>query len=237
MSLCFWMRRSHAQTLHRTNICLGIFREKSGDTKIDGLVKSQKINLLPQYIGHNKSYNTICCGQNEKLGLFTSTSRLVAKQKSDMNTRGVLNSTMTLQAVADFFSAEFTVRCDFLKNFIVSHDNLLSQDSDADVVTVAKMTFQTISFEERDKMKALYKTSVMSIVESLSNDNMKKQIEEVFVAKMEYRIKKNNLYVEIAYQGITAAKANQNRALILQPNFYGIRVDLVELWNRYVKHN
>ena len=32
--------------------------------------------MLPQYIGHNKSYNTICCGQNEKLGLFTSTSKL-----------------------------------------------------------------------------------------------------------------------------------------------------------------
>jgi hypothetical protein len=39
-----------------------------GLLNLDGLVKSRKINLLPQYIGHDKSYSTICCGQNEKAG-------------------------------------------------------------------------------------------------------------------------------------------------------------------------
>lgn len=163
--------------------------------------------------------------------------RLITKEKTDMNARGVLNSTMTLEAVADFFSAEFLVRCDFLKNFIVSYPHLLGRDSKPDVVTAAKELFQSISFDEREKMKNLFKSSTKSIAESLSNETMKKDIEERFVAKMDDRIEKNNLYVEVAFQEIAAPRANRNSAIILQPNFYGIGIDPIELWNRYVKHN
>ena len=45
-------------------------------------------------------------------------SKLVSKQKSAMNARGVMNSTITLKAVADFFAAEFIARCDFLKKIL-----------------------------------------------------------------------------------------------------------------------
>lgn len=161
--------------------------------------------------------------------------RLVAKQKSSMNSRGVLHSSMTLQAVADFFSIEFQVRCDFLKNFIVSYASLLSQNSNTDAVTVAKTIFQTISFEEREKMKAMYESSVKTIEESLLNCNMSRQIEEALIASMEAHINKNNMYVEVAYQSMATIKSSQNRVFLLQPNFNGIGVDLLELWNRYVK--
>ena len=50
--------------------------------------------------------------------------RSVAKEKGAMNSRGVMNSSMTIQALADFFAAEFRVRCDFLKSFVVSHSGL-----------------------------------------------------------------------------------------------------------------
>lgn len=161
--------------------------------------------------------------------------RSVAKERGSMNSRGLLNSSMTLQAMADFFSAEFQVRCDFLKNFIVSHASLLSQNSESDDVTVAKTVFQTTSFEERDKIKALYQSSIKTIADSLLNGSMSKQIEEAFTSSMEARINKNNMYVEIAYQTMLTIKTSKNPVFLLQPNFNGIGVDLVELWNRYVK--
>ena len=162
---------------------------------------------------------------------------LVAKEKMGTNARGVLNSTITLHALANFFSAEFVVRCDFLKSFILSHSNLLINNSDKDPATVAKELFQSVSFTERDKIKNLYKSGIKPIEKSLSNENMKKQIEDNFITKMEACIQKNNLYIEIAYKEIAAAKANRNPWLILQPNFSGIGIDLRELWNRYFKNN
>ena len=45
-------------------------------TKFDGLVKSRKLDFLPQYIDYQKDKATICCGQNKMLGVFTSLSSL-----------------------------------------------------------------------------------------------------------------------------------------------------------------
>ena len=50
----------------------------------DGLVKSRKINLLPQYIGHGKANSAIYCVQNEKLGLFTSSSTINNQQSKEI---------------------------------------------------------------------------------------------------------------------------------------------------------
>ena len=161
--------------------------------------------------------------------------KLVAKQKNAMNARGLLNSTITLTAVAEFFAAEFIARCDFLKNFICSHSSMLTKENDTDAITEAKKMFQNFSFAEREKMKNLYKSSVNPIEQSLSNDKMKNDIEQQFISKMEACIKKNNLYLELTFKEITAAKSQQpNRWIILQPNFCGLGVDLIELWNRYV---
>lgn len=161
--------------------------------------------------------------------------KLVAKQKNAMNTRGLLNSTITLTVVADFFAAEFIARCDFLKNFICFHSNLLTKENDTDAITEAKNMFQIFSFSEREKMKNLYKSSVMPIEQSLSNDKMKNDIEQQFISKMEACIKKNNLYLELSFKEIEAAKSQpSNRWIILQPNFCGLGIALIELWNRYV---
>jgi len=161
--------------------------------------------------------------------------KLVAKQKNAMNARGLLNSTITLMAMADFFAAEFIARCDFLKNFICSHSNSLTPENDTDAITEAKKMFQIFSFSEKERMKNLYKSSVRPIEQSLSNDKMKSDIEQQFISKMEGCIKKNNLYLELAYKEIAAAKSQpSNRWIILQPNFCGLGVNLIELWNRHV---
>lgn len=161
--------------------------------------------------------------------------RLITNEKNSMNARGILISTITLQAIADFFAAEFLARSDFLKTFIISHANLLGQSGGTDRVTQAKTLFQSCSFAERDSMKSLYTSSVKSIADGLQNEGMKNQIEKGLVSKMEERIKKNNLYVEVAYQELSAANEAQKRVMLLQPNIYGIGIDLVELWNRYIR--
>jgi hypothetical protein len=159
--------------------------------------------------------------------------KAVTREKGAMNARGVLHSSMTLQAVAEFFGAEFALRCDFLKEFVVSHSSLCGEQ---DTITAAKTLFQTKSFEQRDKLKAAYMVAVKPIVESLSSD-FPRQIEEGLVAGFESRIKKNNMYVEIAYQTLESAKKTKNPIFALKPNFYGIGIDVEELWKRYVKHN
>lgn len=69
----------------------------------------------------------------------------------------------------------------------------------------------------------------------LLNGGMKNQIESGFVNKMEKRIKKNNLYVEIAYKEISAANVTQKNIIMLQPSFSGIGINLYELWNQFFK--
>ncbi|EGW20942.1 hypothetical protein [Methylobacter tundripaludum] len=155
-----------------------------------------------------------------------------------MNARGLLNSTITLERMADFFSAEFLARCDFLKDFIVSYSSLLDQESDSDVVTEAKSLFQNTSFAERNKMEVLYNSSTKSIAESLLSESMKNEIKDRFLSTTDDRIKKNNLYIGLAFQEIATTKVNRTNAIImLRPNFHGIGIDLVELWDRYIKHN
>jgi hypothetical protein len=43
---------------------------------IDGLVKSRKTDFLLQHIGIMQCDDTICCGQNKMLGLFTRPSNI-----------------------------------------------------------------------------------------------------------------------------------------------------------------
>lgn len=159
--------------------------------------------------------------------------KAVAREKGAMNARGVLHSSMTLQALAEFFVAEFALRCDFLREFVVSHSALCKEQ---DTVTTAKTLFQRECFEQRDKLKAAYMVAAKPIVESLSSD-FPRLIEEGLNAGFETRIKKNNMYVEIAYQMLEAVKREKNPIFVLKPNFHGIGIDVEEVWKRYTKYN
>ena len=58
----------------RPNRVRGSFSLPSSLPIYDGLVKSRKTDFLPQHIGIMQDDNTICCGQNKMLGLFTRPS-------------------------------------------------------------------------------------------------------------------------------------------------------------------
>jgi hypothetical protein len=64
---------------------------------------------------------------------------------------------------------------------------------------------------------------------------MKSEIEQSFVAAMEKRILKNNLYLEIELKEAIAAKPKRKSVLMLQPNINGIGIDLSELWRRHFR--
>jgi hypothetical protein len=161
----------------------------------------------------------------------TGIQKAIVTERNSMNARNVLHSSMTLQAFADFFTAEFAVRCDFLKDFVVSY-RLLNQEQDA--MTAAKTLFQELSFQQRDSLKSAYLEVAKPIGEPLNSD-FPRQIEEGLVAAIEYRIKKNNIYVEIAYQTMAASEAAGNSIAMLKPNFHGIGIDIEELWKRYFR--
>jgi hypothetical protein len=52
---------------------------------LDGLVKSRKTDFLPQHIGIMQGDNTICCGQNKMLGLFTRPSFLFRQEINNVD--------------------------------------------------------------------------------------------------------------------------------------------------------
>ena len=133
-----------------------------------------------------------------------------------------------------FFIDEFLARCDFLKDFVISHPSLIASDDSLDPMTQAKTTYQERSCHERDRVSSLYESSTRTVAESLQNESMKKQIKDRLDSSMENRIKKNNLYVEVTYREIAAAKSVESNVLILQPNISGFGIDLRQLYRRHL---
>jgi len=161
--------------------------------------------------------------------------RQVVKIKGELNARGILNSSITLQKLSEFFEDEYLARCDFIAGFIINQIGKVDLCSCNDPVTAAKTSFQNLAFKERDNIKTTYKSSANAIEQSLLNSKFSSQIEKVLSDVMERRIEKNNLYVELEYNSFLYAKSDKGSMLMLSPNFYGIGVDLKEIWNRVFK--
>lgn len=160
---------------------------------------------------------------------------LVTQAFQEMNSRGVLYSTMTLQAMSRFFRSELFARCDFLKDFVIAHPHLSDRDPGHDVITVVKNLYQRRAFAEQDKLRQTFDSSTKQVKDALSNDAMKEAICERLFSDFKDRINKNNLYVEVAFRELERAEHTRGHVLILQPNFSGIGVNLKELWSRYLE--
>ena len=68
---------SRATEYDIVKVAYGVVRLFYYRSIIDGLVKSRKTDFLPQHIGIMQDDDTICCGQNKMLGLFTRPSLLL----------------------------------------------------------------------------------------------------------------------------------------------------------------
>lgn len=158
----------------------------------------------------------------------------VTRLKGEMNTRGMLDSSITLQLLSDFFCSEFIVRCDFLKNFIIDHVGKLDLTTCNDPVTKAKTFFQHLSFSEKNSLEAMYDGSASKVVGSLLGTHPT-ELRDLLQLRIDNSITKNNLYVELGFKSINDAKSAGKEVLILTPSFYGIGIDLKELWGKFFK--
>lgn len=160
---------------------------------------------------------------------------LVTRKMEEMNARGILHSGITLQNISEFFIGEFLARNDFIRDFIISNADIIEPKPDNDIITTAKMLFQESSYSLKESLVELYFSSVKKITESLQNKSMIGQLETNFHTKMENRIRKNNLYIEIAFQKEKLSKKTPKDILSIRPSIHGISIDLNELWNKMTK--
>jgi hypothetical protein len=163
------------------------------------------------------------------------TTRLVARLKGELNSRGILISSITVQRLADFFYSEYEARSNFVMSFIISHAGKLDFGSEADLVTEAKTFFQSISKSVETKNKSIYDEAQSQIRSDLQNHTMLKEIDEGLMQKMENVLRKNNLYIELEYKACSEVKPAGKEVLLLRPSIYGIGVDLKELWAKIFK--
>ena len=158
----------------------------------------------------------------------------VTRLKGEMNSRGILNSSITLLHLSEFFGSEFIVRCEFIKNFIIGHAGKLDLTTSDDPVTKAKIFFQHLSASEKSSIEAIYDGSASQIAGSLLG-NHPKELKDWLQQRVDNSIIKNNLYIELELKEINDAKSSGKEVLTLNPNFYGIGVNLKELWSKYFK--
>ena len=158
----------------------------------------------------------------------------VTRLKGEMNSRGILNSSVTLLHLSEFFVSEFIVRCEFIKNFIIGHASKLDLTTSDDHVTKSKTFFQHLSTSEKYSIEAMYDSSITQVVDSLQSDHPK-QLRDWLQQRIDNSIVKNNLYVELEFKAISDAKSSGKEILALAPNLYGMGIDLKELWSRFFK--
>lgn len=164
----------------------------------------------------------------------TEIQRCVISTKNDLASRGVLNSSITLQKLSIFFEKEFAVRCDFISSFCIKQIGKIDMVDNVEPVSTIKEIYQLIALKCREEIIELYKGSVSAIAGCLQS-NFPDEIEEKLIGATQSRIQKNNLYVEFESKAFFSAKADSKSMFLLAPNFYGIGIDLRELWNRVFK--
>ena len=158
----------------------------------------------------------------------------VTRLKGEMNSRGILNSSITLLHLSEFFGSEFIVRSEFIKNFIIGHAGKLDLTTSNDHITQAKTLFQRLSTSEKHSIEAMLDDSASQVVKSLLGDHSR-QLKDSLQHRIDNSITKNNLYIELELKAINDAMSSKKELLTLSPSFYGMGVDIKELWSRYFR--
>jgi len=154
----------------------------------------------------------------------------VTSVKQNLNARGVLHSTMTIQSLAEFFLAEFDARLELVAEHSISalrSDDALIAGTTGSPVGVE--LFRSVAAEQFDAIRKAYDGSVETVVASLQS-NLPSQIRTDFVEWMNTKMQKRGLAVELEYK----LAANRPKELVtLRPTIYGVGIDLKELWKKF----
>lgn len=152
--------------------------------------------------------------------------------KSEMNSRGLLNSTMTLTNLSAFFLAEFKARVNLIAQHAIGRVGTVKVAEGQDKTTKGIGLFRAIASEQYTHIEKSYDAAAASIVVTLLS-GMPMEIREHMCQRMTAHMKKSELAVEYEYK--TAEDTGPKEVFVLRPTIYGVGVDLKELWNRYFR--
>ncbi len=161
--------------------------------------------------------------------------RCVLSIKSEMNSRGLLKSSITLQKLSEFFEAEFQARCDFIADFVINHLRRVDLSTLSDFVTKAKCLYQELAARENNNIQKMYTSSATTIEKTLLNSSFASQYKAAMLSGIETRIKKNNLHVELECKTLLYATQKGEPVFLLTPSIQGVGINLRELWQRILK--
>lgn len=151
--------------------------------------------------------------------------------KQEMNRRGLLYSSITMQNLSKLFAIEFRERCIFVRDLILSSSEKVDFHGIADPVTEILIFFQEIIFFQRNNLMEIYNSSIKSIKDSLLSSSLCDEINSLLYDSFERLINKNNSIITYEYTAILT-KAEKKEVIFIKPNFYGIQIDIKELIHR-----
>ena len=154
----------------------------------------------------------------------------VTSVKQNLNTRGLLHSTMTLQSLAEFFLAEFQARLELVAEHAISGLRSEGASSPGSTgVAVGVELFRSVAKEQLAALRNAYDESAKTVVASLQS-NMPDQIRTDLIERMDTHMQKRILSVELEYK---LAANRPNEMVTLRPTIYGVGIDLKQLWKRF----
>lgn len=150
--------------------------------------------------------------------------------KEQMHARGLGRSTMTLRSLSEFFVAEFKARLDSIADRCVWALRLAGAQDLKNGVPTGVALFQDEAREQLAHLEATHDRSADAVVSSLQNSNMIKELRNWMIERMKNHLERTEVALNLEYM---AAADGPKEILALKPTFYGMSIDLKELWKRY----
>lgn len=154
--------------------------------------------------------------------------------KQEMNKRGLLPSSITLQNISELFTIEFRERCIFVRGLILSLAEKVDFKEISNPVTEVLTFFQDIIFLEKDNLLEIYNSSIKNIKDSLLPSNLSNEVDSLLHDSFVRLVNKNNAIITFEYTAIFT-KTEKREIIVLKPNFYGIQIDIKKLIRKVFK--
>lgn len=150
--------------------------------------------------------------------------------KQEMNAREILNSTVTLNNLADFLAVEFKTRCGLVAEFIIGKLAVLKPIDGHNMTSHCVPMFRTIAVEQSAHIQNIYDEIAGPIALPLQS-RMPDEIRQNLSKQIGDHAKKVELMVELECKA--ADSMSSKEVFTLRPTLYGVGVDLKEPWKKF----
>lgn len=149
----------------------------------------------------------------------------LTKIKEQMASRGIVNSTITLNNYADFYFDEFRERIDYLGQMLLGGISKLSPIDSEDLIEQILTYYDTHAGSSIDFCMHSYLEYSKATRDALSNGGMARQIESMISSRIANHAEKTKRIVSLEYK----AALKQGAIISGAPTIYGVRFDVVQL--------